>query len=369
MNDQPLIDFDRRLKESTRITPVTLAIIAVNVLLWGVMLSRGVDWREPSGAALTAWGANYGPLTTRGEGWRLLANVFVHAGVLQLAFNQWALYQLGSLLERLLGHVGFALLYLMSGFGASLAGMLAQPHAVLAGSTGAVTGLIGALVAYHFRAPGAVPPGVLGRLRASAFVFLAYNIGIGLYRNRLDNMGFLSGAMTGFLCGLVLAQPLSNATLLTRATRNAVLAVVAALLVVSAAAYTPPISDLATELKRFEGVKSIAVKIYAEAKRRYEDGQISANALANVIDHEILPDWKAEKNRFDKLTDLSTEQSDAFKKLRRSMELRAKAWGLIADSLRQSSDEGIENAARQTAEADRLEKRFFDELSDLADAP
>ncbi|HJT36003.1 MAG TPA: rhomboid family intramembrane serine protease [Pirellulales bacterium] len=364
MNDQPLIDFDRRLKESTRITPVTLAIIAVNVLLWGVMLSRGVDWREPSGAALKAWGANYGPLTTGGEGWRLLANVFVHAGVLQLAFNQWALYQLGSLLERLLGHVGFALLYLVSGFGASLAGMLAQPHAVLAGSTGAVTGLIGALVAYYFRARGDVPPGVLGRLRASAFLFLAYNIGIGLYRNRLDNTGFLGGAMTGFLCGLVLAQPLSHATLRTRAARNAALTVLATLLAISAAAYTPPISDLATELKRFEDVKATAVEIYAKAKRGYEDREISADALANVIDHEILPDWKAEKNRFDELTDLSTEQTDALKKLHESMELRTKAWGLIADSLRQSSDEGIENAARQTAEADRLEQEFFQELTD-----
>lgn len=362
MNDQRLIDFDRRLKESMRITPVTLAIIAVNVLLWGLMVARGANWLEPGGEVLKTWGANYGPLTTGGEGWRLLANAFVHAGVLQLAFNQWALYQLGSLVERLLGHAGFALVYLVSGFGASLAGMLAQPHAVLAGSTGAVTGLIGALVAYHFRARGDVPPGVLGRLRASAFVFLAYNIGIGLYRNRLDNAGFLGGAMTGFLCGLVLAQPLNHATLLTRATRNGVLAVLAILLVVGAAAYTPPISDLATELKRFERVETTAVEIYAEAKRRYENGQLSADALADVIDRGILPDWKAEKNRFDELTDLSAEQSDALKKLGRSMELRAKAWGLIADSLRQSSDEGIENAARQTAEADRLEQEFFDEL-------
>ena len=369
MHDPSLVEFDRRLKESTPLTPVTLALIAINALLWGVMYARGADWLEPTGTVLKTWGANYGPFTTGGEGWRLLANVFLHVGVLQLIFNQWALYQLGNLVERLLGHLGVALVYVVSGFGASLAGMLAQPHAVLAGSTGAITGLIGALVAYHFRVRGAVPPGILGRLRASAFVFLAYNIGIGLYRSRLDNAGFLTGAMTGFLCGLILAQPLSGATLLRRANRNALLALLAVSLAVLAAAYTPPITDLAAELKRFEETKATAVEIYTEAKNRFEKKQLTAEALANIIDHEILPDWKAEETRVEELADLSPQQTDALQQLRQSMKLREKAWGLIADSLRQASDEGLENAAKQAAEAERLEQEFFEELSALTEGP
>lgn len=367
MNDQSLLEFDRRLKEATPLTPVTLAIMAVNVVLWGFMILRGVDWLEPSGADLKAWGANYGPLTTGGQGWRLSANVFVHVGILQLLFNQWALYQLGSLLERLLGHVGFLLLYVISGFGASLAGMIAQPHAVLAGSTGAITGLIGALVAYHFRVKGTVPPGVLSRLRASTFVFLAFNIGIGLYRNRLDNGGFLAGAMTGFLCGLVLAQPLSQSTIWNRVGRNIALLVLAMVLAVLAADYTPPISDLATELQRFGQVGGTSVEIYLEAKRRFDNGEMAAESFANVIDHEVLPDWRAQEHRFEQLTDLTNEQQEALKKLQQSMKLREKAWGLIADSLRQASKEGVEDAANQSAEADRLEQEFFEELSALTD--
>ncbi len=341
--------------------------MAVNVVLWGAMVLRGADWLEPGAAVLKTWGGNYGPLTTGGQGWRLLANVFLHVGLLQLLFNQWALYQLGSLLERLLGHVGFLLLYVVSGFGASLAGMIAQPHAVLAGSTGAITGLIGALVAYHFRAKGVVPTGVLSRLRAGVFVFLAYNIGIGLYRSRLDNAGFLAGAMTGFLCGLVLAQPLNQSTIWNRVGRNVALFVLAAVLAVLAASYTPPISDLATELQRFHQVDGTCVEIYLEAKRRFDNKEMAAESFANVIDHEVLPDWKAQEHRFEQLTDLPSEQQEALKKLQQSMKLRAKAWGLIADSLRQSSDEGIEDAAERAAEADRLEQEFFDDLSALTD--
>lgn len=369
MNDQKVTEFDRRLKQAMPIAPVTLAIIAVNVLLLGVMVARGANWLEPSAEVLKDWGANYGPLTTAGEGWRLVANVFVHVGVLQLLFNQWALFQLGNLLERLLGHVGFALLYIVSGFGASLAGTVAQPHAVLAGSTGAITGLIGALIAYHFRARGTVPPGVLGRLKASAFVFLAFNIGIGLYRNRLDNAGFLAGAMTGFLCGLVLAQPLDRSTLLTRATRNAAVTVLAAVLALFAAAYTPHATDLQTELARFQEVKADCVEMYDEIRSRREQKKLADDAAANVIDHEILPPWKTERDRLEKLIDLTAEQSDALKKLQESMTLREKAWGLIADSLRQASDEGIEDAAKHAAEADRLEDEFFEELSASADGP
>ena len=369
MIDERLREFDRRLKEATPLAPVTLALIAVNLVVWAGTLSSGADWLEPGPEVLKNWGANYGPLTTSGQGWRLLANVFVHFGVLQLLFNQWAIYQLGSLLERLLGHVGFLLLYLVSGFGASLAGMIAQPHAVLAGSTGAVTGLIGALVAYHFRARGSLPPGALARLRASTFVFLAYNIGIGLYRNRLDNAGFLAGAVTGFLGGLVVAQPLSQSTLRTRAVRNGGLAISAIVLAVLAAAYTPPTSDLASELKRFEQVKSACVKHYNEAKDRFEQDQLDAAALADTIDQEILPVWREQLRRLNELVDLTPPQANVLKKLQQSMKLREKAWGLIADSLRQSSDEGIEDASDRTAEAERLEQEFYDELAALTDGP
>jgi membrane associated rhomboid family serine protease len=81
----------------------TWILIAINVAVFVVMGARGVSLENPTPSALVAWGANYGPLVTRGQWWRLLTSMFVHIGVLHLLMNMLVLWSVGPFTERYFG--------------------------------------------------------------------------------------------------------------------------------------------------------------------------------------------------------------------------------------------------------------------------
>lgn len=82
-----------------------------------------------------------------GEIWRLLTSAFVHAGLLHLGFNLLVLFMLGPPLERMLGHARFLALYLISALGgATMSYLLLPPVSISIGASGAIFGLMGALV-------------------------------------------------------------------------------------------------------------------------------------------------------------------------------------------------------------------------------
>src|SRR5690606_40325500 len=95
--------------------------------------------------------ANYGPHSLAGQWWRLVSCMFVHIGLLHLGVNLWALYAIGPLVERMLGHVGFVLLYFISGCLASFASVWFSPMVVSAGASGALFGLVGGLLGFLIR--------------------------------------------------------------------------------------------------------------------------------------------------------------------------------------------------------------------------
>ena len=81
-----------------------------------------------------------------GELWRVLTAGFLHAGLLHLLFNMYALYILGSMLEPAVGRLRFALIYFVSLLAGSFGALLLQPHGYTVGASGAIFGLMGAAV-------------------------------------------------------------------------------------------------------------------------------------------------------------------------------------------------------------------------------
>src|SRR5947208_8188384 len=95
--------------------PVTVALIAASVLVFVIMVLRGVSAFSPTPQQAISFGADFGPLTLNGQWWRLLTSMFVHFGLIHLGLNMWCLWNLGRAAERLLGRFSYLLAYLVSG--------------------------------------------------------------------------------------------------------------------------------------------------------------------------------------------------------------------------------------------------------------
>lgn len=122
---------------------ISLAIIALNVAIFVFGLVVGEAELQNRFANLAGVPGVIG--VADGQYYRLLTAAFLHVNVLHIAFNMFALAQLGPMLESALGRVRFLTLYALSAFGGSVLSMvLADPLQPGVGASGAIFGLFGA---------------------------------------------------------------------------------------------------------------------------------------------------------------------------------------------------------------------------------
>lgn len=128
--------------------PVTFVIAIAYVTLTVLM-----DPMRPDHATLIAYGNCRGIDVADGQPWRLLSYTFAHnGGVVHLAMNLLALLWVGPPVERMLGSVRYALVYLLAGATGGIAGCFwHHPLAPLGGGSGAIFGLMGAVLAINAR--------------------------------------------------------------------------------------------------------------------------------------------------------------------------------------------------------------------------
>lgn len=184
---------------------VTQALLALNVLVFVIMAMQGIGLDPPT-QALIDRGANYAPYTLGGQPWRLVTALFLHSGFLHIFFNMWCLWDLGALCESLYGHATFALVYLISGVGSSLASVWWHPVIPSVGASGAVFGIVGALIASYYLGEFTMPRfAIRGHLR-SLLIFVVYSALFGRISGRIDNAAHIGGLMTGLVFGALIAR-------------------------------------------------------------------------------------------------------------------------------------------------------------------
>ena len=185
---------------------VTHAIFGINIAVFLGMALSGISITDPTTQELLRWGANSAQLTLAGDWWRLVTSMFLHIGIIHIAFNMWCLWGLGALCENLYGPWTFAAVYFISGVSGSLASIAYHPHGVSAGASGAIFGLAGALISAYtlgdFSAPRAA---VAGSLR-SILVFAGYNLIFGAMSGITDNAAHVGGLVGGLLLGALIAR-------------------------------------------------------------------------------------------------------------------------------------------------------------------
>lgn len=177
----------------------TRLLIAVNVGLFLAELQSGADAGSFSGGGqLIADGGVNGPAIAAGEWWRVFSGGFLHAGLLHMGFNMFALYVLGTLLEPAIGTPRFLALYMAALLGGSAGAVIAQPEATTVGASGAIFGLFAAtfLVA---RGRG------LQDIASQIGFWLLINLALTVSIPQISIGGHLGGLAVGALAGLVIA--------------------------------------------------------------------------------------------------------------------------------------------------------------------
>ncbi|MGO4881397.1 MAG: rhomboid family intramembrane serine protease [Bryobacteraceae bacterium] len=353
----PALEFRARLETITPQVFVAKIIVALNVVVYLAMVIKGVHPLEPTIDSLLQWGADFGPRTiTGGEWWRLLTSMFLHIGIIHLAFNMFVLWQIGPFVERLLGNAGFVIVYLVSGLAGSLVSVAWHPYLVSAGASGAIFGLYGALLGFMAIRRDSIPTEVLSPLTRNALIFVGYNVVYGFMRTGTDVAAHMGGLAGGFICGLCLSVPLTLDPLPRRGARNAALALGSMVLFVGAAAKLPRPIDFRADLKAFADVERKAVSAYNADLRLAHTQHLGDEKLADMIEKDVLPGWVAEHDKLARLKGLPDATQRVVSVLVEYMDERRQAWSLLVNALRQHDFNGVRQAMQKQHEAEQLVK-------------
>ncbi|MGB3635358.1 MAG: rhomboid family intramembrane serine protease [Rubrobacteraceae bacterium] len=190
--------------------PVTASLIAANVLVYlaisALAASAGVPWNIALVNQIPEFlgrGSLLPALVAQGEAWRLLTSIFLHSGLIHLAFNMVALYFLGTFAESAFGQWRFFALYVLSGLSGGLAylyfGDFTQPAV---GASGAIFGLLGSILGYALRRGTFSWQNPLIR---QLLILLALNVYLGLSISNISNTAHMGGLAGGFVFGWLMA--------------------------------------------------------------------------------------------------------------------------------------------------------------------
>lgn len=165
---------------------VTMMLIFINVIVYLLSL---VDYN----GILNNF-ANYYLYVQNGEYYRLFTSMFVHANILHLVSNMYALYVVGPIIEKYYGKGKFLLIYLGSGIIGSLFSVVLTNYASV-GASGAIFGLFGALLYFGYKYRATLD----GFLRSSIIPTLLVNLLLGFMIPGIDVSAHLGGLIGGLL--------------------------------------------------------------------------------------------------------------------------------------------------------------------------
>jgi rhomboid protease GluP len=173
---------------------LTFALIGINVAVYLFFNIYAFLHGQNYESMLTNFGAKDNLRILAGEYWRLISPVFLHANLLHLLVNCYSLFILGNIVERIYGHIKYVALYFMAGLFGSIASFIfsVQPSV---GASGAIFGLLGALVYY-----GVEEPKIFKKYFGySVITTIIINIFITFSIPGIDYSAHLGGLIGGFI--------------------------------------------------------------------------------------------------------------------------------------------------------------------------
>jgi membrane associated rhomboid family serine protease len=154
---------------------------------------------DPSAQLLFDLGAMAPPAVAEGQFWRLFTAMFLHAGLLHVALNAYFFWLFGRVVESVFGRTWMLLIFLVSGFLASVASYAFGPVLALAvGASGAISGVFGAFIAYNYRRRHLAANAANLRMALTVIVLNAF---IAVVYSSIDWRAHVGGLVAGFALG------------------------------------------------------------------------------------------------------------------------------------------------------------------------
>jgi membrane associated rhomboid family serine protease len=182
----------------------TFVILACFLDLQAGIISFGFNQLfAPSSLGLVRLGALVPSFFYSGEYWRLITYGYLHIGIMHIAFNLIALFQVGPFLEREIGSARFFSVYTLSLIGGGIADLILRSNSmfILGGASGALFGLIGFGISYNHFLGG---PSAHAR-RNFFFHWAVYGLVFG-FLVRADNIAHMGGLLVGGILGILVER-------------------------------------------------------------------------------------------------------------------------------------------------------------------
>jgi len=160
---------------------------------------------NPEAKTLYNLGAMQPLAVANGQYWRLFTAMFLHAGIIHIALNAYFFYLFGRTVEGSLGRTWMVIIYMVSGFLASVASYAFGPVTTLAvGASGAIAGVFGAFIAYAYKRRHMAMWAANLRMAVTVIVL---NAVISIGYSAIDWRAHVGGLIAGFIIGYLVDQP------------------------------------------------------------------------------------------------------------------------------------------------------------------
>ncbi|MGL5352275.1 MAG: rhomboid family intramembrane serine protease [Clostridium sp.] len=194
-----MVKLDTSPREKISKYKVTYILIALNIVIYLISVIMAKNIIDIDIYTLVNMGAKVNILINDGQVWRLITAAFLHGGLVHIGFNMMALNAIGPQVEKIYGWKKYLVIYISSALGGTLLSYLLSPESVSVGASGAIFGLLGAMLAFGIRNRN-----VIGKsFMMNIIQVIVLNIIIGLSVPNIDNYGHLGGLILGGLTATI----------------------------------------------------------------------------------------------------------------------------------------------------------------------
>ncbi len=185
---------------------ITYWLIAANVIIWIMGFLQSADGMFSNLPLTAEAGGIYAPdIVSGGQWYRLLTAMFLHDGFSHVASNMISLFLLGKMMEQMMGSWRFTLTYFIAGIGGNIVvlywDLMHGEYFLTLGASGAILGLLGAMLAVSVNKNDGIPGVGVGRALIACVLMLvptSSNVSMTAHLG-----GFISGFAAAYLIGTI----------------------------------------------------------------------------------------------------------------------------------------------------------------------